>query len=160
MKDYKAEKYLLELYLLELYIRNHTRFNYEAVKKAMDEHRVILIIGVGGPQGKSTLVRLIEQTGYDKAVIDLVEYPSEFVSGKLDGYYMLNFGQETLKHGQIEKFKKTWCSATPYLAMWREDEECDGNYICSSCGAEATDYGSYRSRYCPHCGYRMVNSEE
>lgn len=156
MNDKKAEKYLLEKY-----IREYTKFRYDDVEKAMNEHRVILIMGVVGPQGKTTLANLIRQTGYNKAVIDLVEYPDEIaVNGFMDGYYIFNFGHKTLKRGEMERFKKTWRSATPYLAMWEEDEECDGNFICSSCGKEATDYGSHRTRYCPHCGYRMVNSEE
>jgi len=49
-------------------------------------------------------------------------------------------------------------------AVWNEEIHCECilGYRCSNCGGEALDIQEYpyKSKYCPHCGARMMNAEE
>ena len=61
----RLENYLLE-YMPELYV---------PIIESMHNGKAILIDGIPGPQGKTTLVKLIKDTGYIGTVIDICENP-------------------------------------------------------------------------------------
>ena len=74
------------------------KINFKEIEKAIKNKKTIIILGVSGIQGKTTLAnRIREKYGYGN-VIELCDwFKSEIVdNGYRNGWYVIDFGTETL----------------------------------------------------------------